>query len=194
MKILWRALAMTELTDYTQAQLLLEKHDIFVSPSEAHGTISGLLACGLNIEEKEYLALLSDVFNEGQSFSNELKGLFGQMYSHVVSCFNDTEHHFDLYLPDQDETLLDKANALVSWVSGFLLGFGLKQKDYGALSADVKEVINDFSEITKLDTDFGEEEEDQQSFHEIVEYIRVSSLLCFAEMGKETSAPSKTLH
>ena len=185
---------MTQMTDYTQAQLLLEKHDIFVSPSEAHGTISGLLACGLNIDEKDYLIMLSDVFNDGQSFSNELKGLFGQMFTHVMSCFNSEEPNFELYLPNEDETLLDKANALVAWVSGFLLGFGLKQKDYGKLSADVKEVISDFSEITKLDTDFGEEEEDQQAFHEIVEYIRDSALLCFAEMGRETVTPSKTLH
>ena len=185
---------MTELTDYIQAQLLLEKHDIFVSPSEAHGTISGLLACGLNIDEKQYLIMLSDVFNDGQSFSKDLKGLFAEMYSHVMSCFNSEEPNFELYLPNENETLLDKANALVAWVSGFLLGFGLKRKDYGVMSDDVKEVISDFSEITRLDTDFGEEEEDQQAFHEIVEYIRVSSLLCFAEMGKGTVSPSKTLH
>ncbi|MFM9597891.1 UPF0149 family protein, partial [Streptomyces scabiei] len=61
---------MSELPDYQQAQLLLEKNQIFVSPAEAHGVISGLLACGLNIEAKDYLALLSDVFNDGQAFSN----------------------------------------------------------------------------------------------------------------------------
>lgn len=187
---------MTDLTDYIQSQLILEKQGIFVSPSEVHGTIAGLLACGLNIEESDYLAMLSDVFNDGLSFNNESKALFASMYSHVVSSFNSKEHQFELFLPNEDETLLDKANALVSWVAGFLLGFGLKQKDYGAMSADVKEVINDFSEITKLDTDFGEEEEDQQAFHEIVEYVRVSALLCFAEMGKafSTTTTTKTIH
>lgn len=187
---------MSELKDYTQAQLVLEKYDIYVAPAEVHGAISGLLACGLNIEEKEYLGLLSDVFNEGQNFSEELKQFFALMYKHVIERFNESEFQFDLFLPSEDESLLDQANALVSWVSGFLLGFGLKQKDYGKLSSDVKEVISDFTEITKLDTQFDDSEEDQQALHEIVEYIRVSALLCFAEMGKESnnSTTSKTLH
>lgn len=187
---------MSELKDYTQAQLVLEKNDIYVAPAEVHGAISGLLACGLKIEAKEYLGLLSDVFNEGQNFSEELKQFFADMYKHVIEHFNESEFQFDLFLPSEDESLLDQANALVAWVSGFLLGFGLKQKDYGKLSADVKEVISDFTEITKLDTHFDDSEEDQQALHEIVEYIRVSALLCFAEMGKEpdASATPKTLH
>ena len=64
---------MSTLPDYQQAQLLLEKNEIFVAPSEAHGVISGLLACGINIEADEYLGLLSDVFNDGQAFSKDLK-------------------------------------------------------------------------------------------------------------------------
>ena len=77
-----------------------------------------------------------------------------------------------------------------------MLGFGLKQKDYGKLSSDVKEVITDFSEITRLDTTFEETEEDSQALHEVIEYVRVSALLCFAELGKEqnTQSTKKTLH
>ena len=136
---------MNNLPDYEKAQLLLEKNEIFVSPAEAHGVISGLLACGLSIDDKEYLGLLSDVFNDGESFSNDLKQFFGQIYQQVVESFNNEEFQFDLFLPSDDETLIDQANGLVSWVAGFMLGFGLKQKDYGKLSADVKEVISDFS-------------------------------------------------
>ncbi|MBB1405439.1 MULTISPECIES: UPF0149 family protein [Pseudoalteromonas] len=187
---------MSDLPDYEEAQLLLEKNEIFVSPAEAHGVISGLLACGLTIDDKEYLGLLSDVFNDGDSFSNNLKQFFGSIYKQVVASFNDEEFAFDLFLPSDDETLIDQANGLVSWVAGFMLGFGLKQKDYGKLSADVKEVITDFSEITRLDTTFEETEEDSQALHEVIEYVRVSALLCFAELGKDQSAAStkKTLH
>ncbi|MFC0119905.1 UPF0149 family protein [Pseudoalteromonas xiamenensis] len=187
---------MIEFPDYQEAQMLLEKQDIFVAPSEVHGTISGLLACGLSIDEKEYLTLLSDVFNEGQAFSTELKDLFSNLYTQVVEGFTDEEFHFDLYLPSGDETLTDQANGLVSWVAGFMLGFGLKQKDYGKLSADVKEIIKDFTEISRLDTTFDDGEEDEAALHEIIEYVRVSSLLCFAEMGKDTTSTTKkkTLH
>ena len=118
------------------------------------------------------------------------------LYKQVAEHFNDGEFQFELFLPPEDESLHDQANALISWVAGFLLGFGLKQKDYGKLSADVKEVINDFSEITKLDTTFDDSEEDKEALHEVIEYVRVSVLLCFAEMGKDTqpTTTSKTIH
>ena len=32
---------------------------------------------------------------------------------------------------------------------------------------------------------FEETEEDNQALHEVIEYVRVSALLCFAELGKE---------
>ncbi|WP_440053865.1 UPF0149 family protein [Pseudoalteromonas sp. T1lg65] len=187
---------MSEFKDYQQAQLLLEQHELYISPAEVHGTISGLLACGLNIEESEYLGLLSDVFNEGQKFDSSIREFCVELYKQVSTRFNDGEFQFELYLPREDESLQDQAEALISWIAGFLLGFGLKRKDYGTLSADVKEVINDFSEITKLDTRFDETEDDQQALHEVIEYTRVSALLCFAEMGKESqlTTTSKTIH
>lgn len=188
---------MIEKLSYQDAQLLLEKHQVFVMPAEVHGVISGLLSCGLEIESKEYLALLSDVFNEGQSFSGELKTFLSSMYTHVSTQLNDKELQFELYLPEEEETLSDQANAVIAWISGFLLGFGLKQKDYGRLSADVKEVIQDFTEISKLDTHFDETDEDVQALYEIVEYVRISTLLCFAELGEKqvtTAAENKTIH
>ncbi|MEI5639338.1 MULTISPECIES: UPF0149 family protein [unclassified Pseudoalteromonas] len=187
---------MSEFKDYQQTQLLLEQHEIFIAPAEVHGTISGLLACGLNIEDAEYLGLLSDVFNDGQAFPSAIKSMCIDLYKQVAEHFNDGEFQFELFLPPEDESLHDQANALISWVAGFLLGFGLKQKDYGKLSADVKEVINDFSEITKLDTTFDDSEEDKEALHEVIEYVRVSVLLCFAEMGKDTqpTTTSKTIH
>ncbi|ATC93811.1 UPF0149 family protein [Pseudoalteromonas tunicata] len=188
---------MIENLTYQEAQLLLEKHQVFVMPSEVHGVISGLLACGLEIESTEYLSLLSDVFNEGQAFQTELKTFLVELYKQVTSKLSDRELHFELYLPDDDESLADQANAVVAWIAGFLLGFGLKQKDYGRLSDDVKEVIQDFTEISKLDTHFDETEEDSQSLYEIIEYVRISTLLCFAELGEKqvTSTPTnKTIH
>ena len=82
---------MSTLPDYQQAQLLLEKNEIFVAPAEAHGVISGLLACGINIEADEYLGLLSDVFNDGLAFNKDLKAfdLEGYYFSSELSTENE---------------------------------------------------------------------------------------------------------
>jgi len=183
--------------EYQTTQITLEQNDLFIPPSEVHGVITGLLACGIDIEDKEYLTILSDVFNDGIAYSGDLKALFIDFYSQIRSTLDNRELQFELFLPDEDESLNDRANALVSWVSGFLLGFGLKQKDYGKLSAEVKEVIHDFTEINQMDTTFEDTEEDRQAFHEVVEYVRISVHLCFAELGKsqqQNAAINTTLH
>ncbi|AIY65965.1 UPF0149 family protein [Pseudoalteromonas piratica] len=183
--------------DYQATQVTLEQNELFIMPSEVHGVITGLLACGVDIEDKEYLTILSDVFNDGIAFSGDLKKLLVGFYSQIRSTLDNRELQFELYLPDEDESLHDRANALVAWVSGFLLGFGLKQKDYGRLSAEVKEVIHDFTEINQMDTTFDETEEDKQAFHEVVEYVRISVHLCFAELGKsehQNAAINTTIH
>lgn len=183
--------------DYQSIQQTLEQNQLFIMPSEVHGVISGLLACGIDIEDKEYLTILSDVFNDGVSFSGELKQVLIGFYSQISNSLNESELQFELYLPDEDESLHDRANALVAWVSGFLLGFGLKQKDYGKLSKDVKEVIHDFTEINQMDTTFEETEDDRQAFHEVAEYVRISVHLCFAELGRspeQNAAINTTLH
>ena len=187
---------MSEQRSYQAAQQLLESNDIFVMPAEVHGIITGLLACGLDIEEHEYQGLLCDVLNDGISFEKNLKQWLSEIYTQVVESFANEQLQFELMLPDEEESLVDQANALVAWVNGFLLGFGLKQQDYGKLSDDVKEVIQDFTEISRLDTHFDESEEDKQALHEVLEYVRVSALLCFAELGKldTTATTSKTLH
>lgn len=186
---------MSALPIYQEAQQTLEKNELFIMPSEVHGVVAGMLACGLEIEDKEFLTILSDVFNDGVSFSGELKVLLTDFYKNISSNLADKDYQLALYLPDEDESLTDRANALVAWVSGFLLGFGLKQKDYGKLSDDVKEVIRDFTEINNLDTHFDETEEDTQAFYEVVEYVRISVHLCFAELGRHHSqASNTTLH
>ena len=187
---------MSDQRTYQQAQQLLESNDIFVMPAEVHGIITGLLACGVDIEEKDYQGLLCDVLNDGISFEKNLKHWLSELYTQVVESFTNEQLQFEMLLPDEEDSLIDQANALVAWVNGFLLGFGLKQQDYGKISGDVKEVIQDFTEISRLDTHFDETEEDKQALHEVLEYVRVSAMLCFSELGKRenTAQRSKTLH
>lgn len=187
---------MSDQRTYQQAQQLLESNDIFVMPAEVHGIITGLLACGVDIEEKDYQGLLCDVLNDGISFEKNLKHWLSELYTEVVESFTNEQLQFEMLLPDEEDSLIDQANALVAWVNGFLLGFGLKQQDYGKISGDVKEVIQDFTEISRLDTHFDETEEDKQALHEVLEYVRVSAMLCFSELGKHenTAQTSKTLH
>ena len=81
-------------------------------------------------------------------------------------------------------------------MQGFNLGFGLQQTKNAALSEDVKEVLVDFGEIANLSDEMEEDEDTEQAFFEIAEYVRISALLCFTELGSPPAPQDKktTLH
>ena len=105
--------------------------------------------------------------------------MFGELWHEIL----DDSYSFKLMLPDDDDSMVERGHALSMWVQGFNLGFALQQKDKAILSKDVKEVIHDFAEIANLSDEMEENEETEQAYFEISEYVRISALLCFTELG-----------
>ncbi|NMP31104.1 UPF0149 family protein [Thalassotalea sp. M1531] len=183
------------LLDFAQFQAILSAESVQIHAAEVHGVLTGLVAAGYEFENTDYLAMLNDMFNQGEGFPVAVKSAIKQLYSEVWQSLLDDSFSFKLMLPDDDDTIAERANGLGHWVQGFNLGFGLQQKDTAIASQDVKEVLSDFSDIANLSDEIDEDEATEQAYYEIAEYVKVSVLLCFSELG---SAPStedkKTIH
>ena len=50
-------------------------------------------------------------------------------------------------------------------------------------------MITDFAEIANLSDEMEEDEESEQAYFEISEYVRISALLCFSELGTLPNKP-----
>ena len=85
---------------------------------------------------------------------------------------------------------------MAQWAQGFLVGFGMVQQALNQASEDVQEVIRDIRDISQLSLDFEQEDEESEiAFTEIVEYLRVSAMLCFNTFSRNMPTPiSNTLH
>ena len=102
-----------------------------------------------------------------------------------------------MLLPEDGEPLPERLSALAGWVNAFLAGYGVNQQSMTTLSADLKEAIEDMVELAKIE--FTEEggEEEERAYFEIVEYLRVSAMMCYTELGRKeqpANQPPKTLH
>ncbi|MEJ2178828.1 MAG: UPF0149 family protein [Gammaproteobacteria bacterium] len=77
------------------------------------------------------------------------------------------------------ETLEDRTMALSQWCSGFLASLGSGGEDaLNVMSDDANEALTDLKQISAADvTDTDESEEDENAFTEIVEYVRVATLM-----------------
>ena len=181
---------------FSTSQAILTAHSIVAHASEIHGTLSGLICSGLSFDSTDYIAMLSDCFNNGEDFPAEVKSMLKTMFSGLWQHFLDDHYGFQMLLPDDEDSIEERGNALSVWVQGFNLGFGLQHKDKPVTSSDVKEVLTDFAEIANLSDEIDDSEESEQAYYEIAEYVRMSALLIYSELGQSPVAGNKptTLH
>ncbi len=171
------------LMDFSSMQAIITCENVKAHASELHGVLSGLVCAGFEFEDQSYITMLNDLFNDGDNFPSPVKSALKQMYNELWSNILDDNYGFNLLLPDDDDSMAERGNALSIWVQGFNLGFGLQQKDKPVLSEEVKEVLIDFGEIANLSDEMDEDEDTEQAYFEISEYVRISALLCFSELA-----------
>lgn len=169
--------------DFSSAQAVITTENIQSHASEIHGVLTGLVCAGFTFEEQSYIVMLNDLFNNGDPFPDAVKAIIKQIYSELWADILDDDYAFQLMLPDDDDSIIERANGLSNWVQGFNLGFGLQQKNNPVTSSEVKEVLTDFAEIANLSDEMEEDEDTEQAYFEISEYVRISALLCFTELG-----------
>lgn len=163
---------------------LLNQHKIVVDASEIHGIICGMLAGGMTVDDQSWVEALADVVNQGESFPLELKEQIVDMYNEICQQFIEPDFALSLCLPDDASPINERGQCLMYWVQGFMLGFGLHQADLSKCSEDVKEALEDFSQIARMDEKMDEDESSEQALFEVMEYVRISAMLCFNELGK----------
>ena len=174
--------------NYEYVDKIRHKAGISINVSEYHGRISACLCCE-NITAGTLLP--KEINTDGVSLSPEivkLKTVLLSMISETFEKLNDTEMTFYPVLSPDSESLIARTLSLSNWCQGFVDGFGfsIAQKNISLDKVDldmIREIIEDFSQISKLTSDsiINEGGEDL-AYIEVVEYVRVATQLIFEEM------------
>jgi len=163
---------------------MLQQENIIVDAAEIQGILCGMLAGGMNLDDQEWIQGLADMVNQGDSLTRTAEKQITLLYNQLCQELVEADFALQMCIPDDKAPINERGRALVNWVHGFLLGFGLHQNDLTHCSEEAKEALEDFSQIAKMDEAMDENEESEQAFFEVVEYVRISAMLCFNEMGK----------
>lgn len=175
----------------------LEREDMLLSAAEMHGMVTGVAASAAPMKASEWQGLLADLANEGRAFSASMKHLLSDLDVLVREELADPELSFQLLLPDEDEPLSERLNALTMWTQSFLVGFGVNHQNLAHASDDLREAIQDMAEIARLSDDVDADEEGERAFYEVTEYVRITAIMCFSELASHQTTPDiapKTLH
>jgi len=200
------ALVKDQIVDYYELEAELKKLETTASTEEAHGILVGQLCGGNKLEGLSWLKqYLPDVGVKRDPW-DDTREWFYALRKFVLEDLSDPEFSFQLLLPDDDEPLSRRLSAVGEWCSGFLAGFGTTgERDEKQYPDDVRSTFRDFSSISQIDSEVevgGEDEEEQEKdYFEVVEYIRMATLLVFNEFvgqynvsGTEGSSEGQTLH
>jgi len=180
------------LPTYSHILLTLDKIDSDIDPGELHGAICGLLSANSNASFQAIIDNVLQSIDQDNLLHRDALTTLESLFDTTKSQLNDPNCDFHLLLPEDDDSLEDLVFALGEWCQGFLLGLSLGGiKNLDKLPEEGAEIANDFLEIARAGSayDIEDTEEDEQSFEELMEYVRVGALLINEILNPEKSQP-----
>lgn len=179
--------------DYVELEQILGRAEAAAGAAEVHGLLCGLLCASGRLEEGVWAG---QVFTDPESGNVSLqqgRAAVQSLAAWTHEAMNDPVLGMDLLLPRDIQPLFERTAALGEWCQGYLLGLaagGIHQDT--SLPEDVAELVRDITEIARADFEIEIEEadeDDEQAFSEVVEYVRMGVLLINDELQPLKAPP-----
>lgn len=182
-----------------QLDELLFRVDAALGATESHGALCGMLCAQGAIEATQWMLQVLGEHEESSKVLQDVGKQLLQIHQISIEQMNDIDVEFELMLPDDDEPLEDRVEALGMWCQGFVYGLAVGGiTEDTELPEDSKELIKDILEISRAGYVIDDEaevdvtEDDEVAFMEVCEYVRMGILLIYEELQPLQS--SQTVH
>lgn len=175
---------MDAIPDYPEIAGLLERLGLQHSPAGWHGLVCGALC--VDDAARVDVTHLADGDAPVAGDAQALESLV-DLRTQAQRALHQVDAPFSPLLPADDVVLAVRTQALVQWCEGFVFSLGARHRlDLAACSSDVREIIHDFTEITRAEcgAEVAAEEEEENAYAELVEYVRVGAQLVYVELRR----------
>lgn len=176
----------------------LEQVETEMRAVECHGTLCGLFCARGQFDKPAWLDFIAHGLDANDLLKRDALAALGMLHEVTSGQLNDSTLDFHPLLPEDDAPVDERIEALAEWCQGFLLGLsagGVQQID--ALPGEAGEILRDLIEIARADSyELDENEEDEQSYSQLLEYVRTGVLLLNEEMHPSKAPPRSeaTIH
>ena len=175
-----------EVLDYYELGAELKKVDAVASAAEAHGILVGQLCGGLKLDGLMWLKQFLLAVGVKREPVEDQRQWFYALEDLTARELADSRLGFRPLLPDDDDPLADRLEAVGDWCSGFMAGFASAGHSADEqLPDDIESAIRDFSEISRIETDVdGDGDiEEENAYMELTEYMKTVAMLIYTEFG-----------
>lgn len=184
-----------QILDYYELGAELKSIAAVASAAEAHGILVGQMAGGLKLDGLMWLKQFLLGVGVKREPSEEQRDWFYQLQSLTEKELNDVAMVFRPLLPDDEDPISERLEAVGDWCSGFLAGFGSAGHTHETkLPDEIAGALKDLSEIAKIEINVpgGGDVEEENAYMELVEYLRAVAMLIYTEFGL-TRQPMHTM-
>ncbi|GAA5006425.1 UPF0149 family protein [Acinetobacter puyangensis] len=142
------------------------------SPSELHGILTGIVCVTNPPTQQEWISILNTL--QIPPLDDEVLALLTEEAEDIAAALNDAELDYLPMLPDDQHVLAERVAALADWCAGVVLGFGLAS---GHIRSDEAEWIEHLQDVAAVEfTEGDDDEEGEESFNELYEFVRLIPL------------------
>jgi uncharacterized protein YgfB (UPF0149 family) len=157
--------------------------------AQAHGLLSSRLAVTGVRGVTESLAKVLDNSSETDAPAKECQDMLVTLWQSTHMVFSERLSAFEPLLPDENDKPSTRTEALAHWCEGYLHGLVSGEHDAALkkrLAAEpLADIIKDMLQITRAVVDGDDDDEsNEKSYVEIVEYLRVAAQLVYEELAE----------
>lgn len=165
------------------------------SAAETHGTLVGLLSTAADDLPGSWIANTLADATESETIPTAAEyDALAALHAATVAALEGGQMAFTPFLPDDDEPLESRVEALGGWCQGYLYGLAVRGlRRFESLPADVSEILGDFASIATAGPDADADREgSEQAYAELVEYVRVGAQLIYDQLvPPESTKPTE---
>lgn len=190
----------TEIPPMDDIQAALDRVGAPTDAPEVHGQLCGFLCARGEVDAETWWRESMPSVPQGNPLGAAARAELIALFDASREGLNDPLLQFPLLLPEEGASIQVRVEALGEWVGGFLVGLASGGvTDMDRLPGELSELVEDLVQLSRA-TDYGlsGDEEDEQAYAELVEFVRMGVLM-FREELHPVKAPPKdpgghTLH
>jgi uncharacterized protein YgfB (UPF0149 family) len=146
-----------------------------LNPSFAHGSWLGFIVGGRHHSPKAWVDFLLQKDDAWAGLDLKLQHLFLSIAEASVEQLGDIHYVLQLLLPDDEDGLEDRVNAISEWCLGFVVAIESSKTDLKPwMQTESQEALADMRDITEVEIDVSEDPHAEENYAEVVEYLRVA--------------------
>ena len=168
--------------------------ELAASPAELHGMLCGCICGGQQLQPDQINQLACQLLDAEPVEIAPIGETLSVLYDHAVGQIRGGGFVFQPLLPDDENAIEQRTASLGEWCQGYLFGLGQSGlTNETRLASEIAEVLRDLAAISQVGLDDGSDD-DEVSYVELVEYVRVAVLLVAAELDNSQDLEQQTLH